>query len=167
MLFKFENFPGGDKLFKLFLAYTWYFLLHSLVDYVIRGVKHPPGGLGTSSQTKVHHTIVRVQPADEVCPGQTRRLGEAAPGPGPHAFPFALHCAARASSKTFCFCFIDGFTNGNRLPDIGNRLEVAKGEGEGEGWSGSLGSADISFYTWNGYTTRSYSRAQGTIFKIL
>ena len=34
--------------------------------------------------------------------------------------------------------------------DIENRLVVAKGEGVGEGWSGRLRSADVSFYIQNG-----------------
>ena len=31
--------------------------------------------------------------------------------------------------------------------DIENRLMVAEGEGLGEGWTGSLGAADESYYT--------------------
>ena len=32
--------------------------------------------------------------------------------------------------------------------DIENRLVVAKGEGMGEGWIGSLGLADAKYYIW-------------------
>ena len=39
--------------------------------------------------------------------------------------------------------------------------------GSGEGWSGSLGLADINFSIQNGYTTRSYCIAQGTVFGSL
>ena len=31
-----------------------------------------------------------------------------------------------------------------------NRLVIAKGEGKGEGWTGSLGSVDAKYYIWNG-----------------
>ena len=34
----------------------------------------------------------------------------------------------------------------NRLTDRENRLVVVKGRGLGEGWSGRLGLADVSFY---------------------
>ena len=34
--------------------------------------------------------------------------------------------------------------------DIENRLVVDKGEGLGEGWSGRLRLADVSYYVWNG-----------------
>ena len=36
--------------------------------------------------------------------------------------------------------------NRNKLTDIENRLVVAKGEGEGEGWTGSLGLVDANYY---------------------
>ena len=36
----------------------------------------------------------------------------------------------------------------------------------GEGWIGSLGSADANYYILNGYTTRSYCIEQGTMLKI-
>ena len=42
-----------------------------------------------------------------------------------------------------------------------------QGGGVGEGWIGSLGLADANYYIQNGYTTRSYCIAQGTIFNIL
>ena len=37
-----------------------------------------------------------------------------------------------------------------RIMDIENRLVVAKREGAGEGWSGSLGLAVVSYYIENG-----------------
>ena len=37
----------------------------------------------------------------------------------------------------------------------------------GEGWTGSLGLADASYYMLNGKTTRSYCIGQTTIFNIL
>ena len=44
---------------------------------------------------------------------------------------------------------------------------LSRGRGVEEGWIGSLGLADANYYIENGYTTRSYCRAQGTIFNIL
>ena len=44
---------------------------------------------------------------------------------------------------------------------------VAKGEEVGEGRVGRSGLADAASYIQDGYTTRSYCRAQGTIFNIL
>ena len=40
--------------------------------------------------------------------------------------------------------------NQNRLTDIENRLVVVKGEGGGEGWTGSLGLADANYCIQNG-----------------
>ena len=37
-----------------------------------------------------------------------------------------------------------------RITDVENRLVVAKGEGEGEGWTGSLGLIDANSYILNG-----------------
>ena len=37
-------------------------------------------------------------------------------------------------------------TKQKRLTDIKNRLVVAKGEGEGLGWTGSLGLVDENYY---------------------
>ena len=34
--------------------------------------------------------------------------------------------------------------------DLENRLVVAKGEGEGVGWTGNLGLIDANYYIWNG-----------------
>ena len=42
-----------------------------------------------------------------------------------------------------------------------------QGKGLGEGWSGRLGLADVSYYAWNGKTTQSNCIAQRTIFSIL
>ena len=39
--------------------------------------------------------------------------------------------------------------NRNRLTDIENRLVVAKGEREGEGWIGRLGLANTNYYVYN------------------
>ena len=36
--------------------------------------------------------------------------------------------------------------NRNRLTEIDNRLGVAKGEGKGVGWTGSLGFVDANYY---------------------
>ena len=37
-----------------------------------------------------------------------------------------------------------------KLMDLENRLVVAKGEGEGVGWSGSLGLIDAKYCIWSG-----------------
>ena len=37
-----------------------------------------------------------------------------------------------------------------KLLDLENRLVVAKGEGEGVGWTGSLGLVDVNCCIWNG-----------------
>jgi len=34
--------------------------------------------------------------------------------------------------------------------DLENRLVVAKGEGEGMGWTGNLGLIDANYYIWSG-----------------
>ena len=44
---------------------------------------------------------------------------------------------------------------------------VAKWEVSEEGWTGTLGLADVSYYTYDGSTRRSDYIAQGTIFNIL
>ena len=43
-------------------------------------------------------------------------------------------------------------STGKKLMDLENRLVVAKGKGEGEGvgWTGSLGLIDADYYLWNG-----------------
>ena len=42
-----------------------------------------------------------------------------------------------------------------KLMDLENRLVVAKGEGEGAGWTGSLGLMDADYCLWNGLAMRS------------
>ena len=37
-----------------------------------------------------------------------------------------------------------------KLMDLENRLLVAKGEGEGVGWTGNLASVDANYCIWNG-----------------
>ena len=37
-----------------------------------------------------------------------------------------------------------------KLMDLENRLVVAKGEGEGVGWTGSLGLVDANYCIWSG-----------------
>ena len=37
-----------------------------------------------------------------------------------------------------------------KIMDLENRLLVAKGEGEGVGWIGSLGLVDENYCTWSG-----------------
>ena len=37
-----------------------------------------------------------------------------------------------------------------KLMDLKNRLVVAKGEGEGVGWTGNLGLIDANYCLWNG-----------------
>ena len=55
----------------------------------------------------------------------------------------------------------------NRLMDMGNRLVVAKGEGEEVGWTGSVGLVDANHYVWNGWAMGSYCMAQGTMSSLL
>jgi len=49
-----------------------------------------------------------------------------------------------------------------KIMDLGNRLVVAKGDGEGVGWIGSLGLRDADYCLWNGLAMRS-CHAMGTI----
>ena len=37
-----------------------------------------------------------------------------------------------------------------KIMDLENRLVVAKGEGEGMGWTGNLGLIDANYCLWNG-----------------
>ena len=37
-----------------------------------------------------------------------------------------------------------------KIMDLENRLVVAKGEGEGVGWTGNLGLIDANYCLWNG-----------------
>lgn len=38
----------------------------------------------------------------------------------------------------------------NKIMDLENRLAVAKGDGKGMGWTGSLGLVDANSCIWNG-----------------
>ena len=51
-----------------------------------------------------------------------------------------------------------------KLMDLENRLVVAKGEGEGVGWWGSLGLMDVNCCLWNDLAMRSCCVALGTMF---
>ena len=51
--------------------------------------------------------------------------------------------------------------------DIKNRLMVAKGEGKGVGWTGSLGLVDANYCIQNRQAMRSYCTAQGRISNLL
>ena len=42
------------------------------------------------------------------------------------------------------------FSTEKKLMDLENRLGVAKAEGEGVGWTGSLGLLDANYCIWNG-----------------
>ena len=42
-----------------------------------------------------------------------------------------------------------------KFMDLENRLVVAKGEGKGVGWLGSLGLIDTNYCLWNGLAMRS------------
>ena len=50
-----------------------------------------------------------------------------------------------------------------KLMDLENRFVVAKREGEGVGWIGSLGLIDSGYYLWNGLAMRSCCVALETI----
>ena len=50
-----------------------------------------------------------------------------------------------------------------KIMDLENRLVVAKGEGEGVGWMGSLGLIDADYCLWNGLAMRSCCVALGTM----
>ena len=49
-----------------------------------------------------------------------------------------------------------------KIMDMKNRLVVAKGEGEGVGWTGSLGLIDADYCLGNGLAMRSCCIALGT-----
>ena len=51
--------------------------------------------------------------------------------------------------------------------DLENRLVVAKGEGEGVGWTGSRGLIDANHCIWSGLAMKSYCISQGTICSYL
>ena len=48
-----------------------------------------------------------------------------------------------------------------------NRLVVAKGDGEGVEWIGSLGLTDANYCSWNGFTMRSCCLALKTMSRYL
>ena len=50
-----------------------------------------------------------------------------------------------------------------KIMDLENRLVVAKGEGEGVEWLGSLGLIDANYCFWNGSAMRSCCVALGTM----
>ena len=50
-----------------------------------------------------------------------------------------------------------------KIMDLENRLVVAKGEGQGVGWTGNLGLIDVNYCLWNGEAMRSCCIALGTI----
>ena len=54
-----------------------------------------------------------------------------------------------------------------KLMDLERRLVVAEGEGEGVGWTGSLGFIDANYCIWSGEAMRSCCIAQGTIYSHL
>ena len=54
-----------------------------------------------------------------------------------------------------------------KIMDLENRLVVAKGEGEGVGWMGSLGLMDANYCFWNGLTMRSCCVALRTMSRYL
>ena len=50
-----------------------------------------------------------------------------------------------------------------KLMDLEKGLVVAKGEGEGVGWTGNLGLIDVNYCLWNGYAVKSCCITLGTI----
>ena len=54
-----------------------------------------------------------------------------------------------------------------KIIDLENRLVVAKGEGEGVGWMGSLGLIDTDSCLWNGLAMRSCCVPLGTMSSYL
>ena len=50
-----------------------------------------------------------------------------------------------------------------KLMDMEKRLVVAKGEGKGVGWTGSLGLLDADSCLWKGWAMRSCCIALGTM----
>ena len=55
----------------------------------------------------------------------------------------------------------------NKLMDLEDRLVVAKGEGEGVRWTGSLGLGDANYGLRSGEAVRSCCIAQGTLSRPL
>ena len=54
-------------------------------------------------------------------------------------------------------------STGRKIMDLEKRLVVAKGEGEGVGWIGSLGLIDADYCLWNGLAMRSCWVALGAV----
>ena len=54
-----------------------------------------------------------------------------------------------------------------KLMDLENRLVVAKGEGEGVRWIGSLGLIEANYCFWNGLAMKSCCVALRTMFSHL
>ena len=54
-----------------------------------------------------------------------------------------------------------------KIMALGNRLVVAKGEGEGSGGTGSLGLIDVDSCPWNGLAMRSCCMALRTMSSYL
>ena len=54
-------------------------------------------------------------------------------------------------------------TEKKQIMDRENRPVVAKGDGEGVGWTGSLGLIDADYCLWNGLAMRSCCVALGTL----
>ena len=50
-----------------------------------------------------------------------------------------------------------------KIMDLQNRLVVAKREGEGVGWIGTLGLIDVDYCLWDGLAVRSCRVALGTM----
>ena len=50
-----------------------------------------------------------------------------------------------------------------KIMDLENRLVVAKGEGEGVGWTGNLKLLDVNYCLWNGEAMRSCFIALETV----
>ena len=50
-----------------------------------------------------------------------------------------------------------------KLMDLENKLVVAKGEGKGTGWIGSLGLTNVNYCFWNELAVRSCCVALGTM----
>ena len=54
-------------------------------------------------------------------------------------------------------------STGKEFMDLENRLVVAKGEGEGGGWTGNMGLIDANYCLWNGKAMRSGCIALGAM----
>ena len=54
-----------------------------------------------------------------------------------------------------------------KIMDMENRLVVAKGKGEGVGWTENLGLIDVNYCLWNGEAMRYCCVALGTMARHL